>query len=272
MRGRRRKEPPLRAQTSRLPKRRLARVVIVVGLGLIAAAAFAATGRRLALWRVVSACVADSELTGQAFPCLKVEIGAGAQRGWAVLRPPVGNPDTILTPTRQVIGLEDSWLRGDDAPNYFAAAWAQRGLVKTPDGRPPSADWTALGVNSRSARTQDQLHIHIGCLKPRWRGLLRAVGARSPGDTWTPVAALSKRSDYRALRVVGADLAGINPFKLAAEAYPHEGVDPGDQLILVISLPEPDAFMILTGRSGADQLPGAPGADDFIDPACRAGN
>ena len=266
------KEPPLHAQTSNPPRRRLARALIVVGLGLIAAVALAASAQRLALWQVVRACVANTELTGQAFPCLKVEIGAGVERGWAALRPPLGNPDTILTPTRQVFGLEDSWLRGDDAPNYFAAAWAQRGLVKTRDGRPPSAEWVALSVNSRAVRTQDQLHIHIGCLKPRWRGLLRAVGAQSPRDTWSHVGALANRPDYRAMRVVGADLVGINPFRLAAEAYAHEGVDPADQLILVIPLGErPDAgeFLILTGRSAADQLREAPGAEDFIDPACR---
>ena len=96
----------------------------VVGL----AAAFCATvaagaADRDALWGVVRACVSTHELTGGAFPCLFVDVSEGEERGFVVLRPPFGPPDTILAPTRKIDGVEDPWLMSPEAPNYFEAAW-----------------------------------------------------------------------------------------------------------------------------------------------------
>ena len=237
------------------------------------AAACAATLHRSALWQVVRTCVVNAQLIGGPFPCLKVDIAAGAERGWAVLRPPFGAPDTILTPTRPIAGLEDSWLRGDDAPNYFAAAWEERALVKARDGAEVPAGAMALGVNSRATRTQDQLHIHIGCLRPRFRRAIDAFGPQLPPGAWAHIGGVAGRGDYRALRVSGAGLAGVNVFARAAEAYGDEGVDLADQIIVVAPLQGPadgGDFVILTGRAGEAQLPRAPSADEFIDPACPA--
>ena len=70
----------------------------------------AAGSDRQALWEVVRACLANYELTGMAFPCLEVNLTGGVEQGYVVLRPPFGAPDTILTPTRRIVGIEDPWL------------------------------------------------------------------------------------------------------------------------------------------------------------------
>ena len=81
---------------------------------------------RGALWQVVGTCVANPALTGAAFPCLEVNLSGGEEGGYLILRPPVGKPDTILSPTKKVVGIEDPWLRTLAAPNYFEDAWNAR--------------------------------------------------------------------------------------------------------------------------------------------------
>jgi CDP-diacylglycerol pyrophosphatase len=77
---------------------------------------------RQALWSVVKACVADHKLTGAPFPCLKVDLAGGEERGYVVLCAPLEH-DTILAPTRKIVGVEDPFLQSSAAPNYFADAW-----------------------------------------------------------------------------------------------------------------------------------------------------
>jgi CDP-diacylglycerol pyrophosphatase len=63
--------------------RKRARIVLVVA-GLAAMTTFAtlAVGlERLALWQVVRACVVDFKLTGAPFPCLRVDLSGGDERG-----------------------------------------------------------------------------------------------------------------------------------------------------------------------------------------------
>ena len=140
--------------------------LVACGLPLSALGVFAASPMRQALWQTVRACVADFKLTGGSFPCSLVDLTGGEERGYVVLRAPFGPPDTVLAPTRRVIGVEDPWLQSPDSPNYFDAAWRARAYLKGSDGRSPRTDEFALAVNSALTRSQDQLHIHLGCFLP----------------------------------------------------------------------------------------------------------
>jgi len=185
-----------------------------IGLGLFGAAA---TERRDALWGVVELCVANEKTTGFAFPCLTVDISQGAERGFAVLRPPVGPPDTILSPTRESAGIEDPDLQSAEAPNYFAEAWNARRLVPNAERRLPEPDAFALGVNSRFARTQDQLHIHIGCVQTKVRYRLRLLAANLPVGVWSRVTMLLLGHEAWILRTGQTDIERLRPFELMAQ-------------------------------------------------------
>ena len=166
---------------------------------------------RQALWHVVRACVTSHGLTGAAFPCLAVHEGSGENEGYIVLRPPVGPPDTILAPTRKIVGIEDPWLQSGEAPNYFEDAWNARGLANA-----LGDDRAALAVNSRFVRGQDQLHIHIGCMFPGVRERLAAAAPRLPVGEWTRVASILPGADPWVYRTASADMAKIAPFRLIA--------------------------------------------------------
>jgi len=186
----------------------------LVVLGLVGAAA---TEQRQALLGVVELCVANAKTTGFAFPCLSVDVSQGERRGFVVLRPPVGTPDTILSPTRESIGIEDPELQSSEAPNYFAEAWNARRLAPNADRQLAEPDAFALAVNSRFARTQDQLHIHIGCLQPKIRFRLRALAANLTVGVWSRANLLLAGHEAWAFRTGESDIERLRPFQLIAQ-------------------------------------------------------
>ena len=191
--------------------------ILFIAVGLTVATAFAIGLDRLALWQIVRACVADFKLTGAPFPCLEVDLSGGESRGDVVLRSPLAH-DTILAPTRRVVGIEDPYLQSPEAPNYFSAAWGARTFLSGADGRAPEREEVALVVNSAVVRGQDQLHIHVGCILPSARRALATVAPKVPIGEWAQVGAVVPHTMFWGMRIRGTDLSDVEPFRLAAEA------------------------------------------------------
>jgi CDP-diacylglycerol pyrophosphatase len=223
-----------------------------------------------ALWQVVRACVADYQTTGGVFPCLSVDLTGGMDRGVVVLRPPFGAPDTILSPTRRVVGVEDPWLQSPEAPNYFAAALSARAFVAKPDGSAPQLDEIALAVNSRSTRTEDQLHIHIGCVSPEVRQAIRRHAASMKVGEWARFDSLVPGSDLWGFRTGGADLAQTDPFQLAAEQFAFRDSDLGRLMVAVVGaqIARRAELMVLVADHDAQERNGHLWAEDVVDSDC----
>ena len=230
--------------------------------------AFAMDLHRAALWQVVRACVADYRLTGSPLPCLEVDLAGGEERGHVVLRPPLSD-DTVLVPTRRVVGVEDPFLQSPKAPNYFDAAWRARTFLKGADGRMPERDAIALIVNSAVVRVQDQLHIHVGCLLPSARLALAAAAPKVPIGEWAPIGAVVPHTMFWGLRIPGTDLPNVNPFRLAAEALAGRA-QRRDMTIAVagVRVGGDDQFLVLASYARA---PGAwwPVGDGNLYSSCR---
>jgi CDP-diacylglycerol pyrophosphatase len=243
--------------------------LIACDLTLSALGMFAVSPARQALWQAVRACVADFKLTGGSFPCLLVDLMGGEEQGYVVLRVPFGPPDTVLVPTRRVIGVEDPWLQSPNSPNYFDAAWRARHYLKGPDGRSPHPDEFALKVNSALTRSQDQLHIHLGCLSPAMNNRLSTLASGLPIGVWTPVRGLIPGSVLWGLRTGRHDLAGVEPFRLAAEGLGDRIRDRAQLMIFVTEVRVGDEeLLILASDSNAPASGYQVGADELIDLAC----
>jgi CDP-diacylglycerol pyrophosphatase len=98
--------------------------------------------------------------------------------------------------------------------NYLAAAWRARDRLAAAAGREIPRGAVGLAVNPPHARTQDQFHIHIECLRPDVFRSLNAAAERIT-DTWSTLTVGG--AHYEALRIVGEDLDGANPFELLAK-------------------------------------------------------
>ena len=244
----------------------------VCGLALLPLRSLADTPARQALWLTVQACVADFKLTGAPFPCLQVDLDGGEERGYVVLRDPFRPPDTILAPTRSVTGIEDPWLRSPDAPNYFAAAWRARPVLKSADGAPPAIDDFALAVNSALTRSQDQFHIHLGCLAPAVKRRLSVLAPELPVGAWTRIGVPIAGSSFSALRTGRADPANVEPLRLAVEAMGERSLAHITIVAAVLRIAESEDTLILVSNTSASGSFGRASAESMLDPACSGGS
>jgi CDP-diacylglycerol pyrophosphatase len=221
---------------------------------------------RDALWHVVRSCVANYSLTGFAFPCLAVDLSGGESKGWVVLRPPLGAPDTVLAPTLRITGVEDPRLQDPNAVNYFAAAWNARGFVA--GGATPATGEAAVAVNPRVGRTQDQLHLHIGCLSPWVRLHLQQVAPKLSIGVWTRSdRVLAGSRETWLLRTGSLDAASVQPFQLASEIAADAQKIGGMLIALVTATVESrNEFFVIAARTVPEI---GPHAEGVVRPRCE---
>ncbi|MDE3177268.1 MAG: CDP-diacylglycerol diphosphatase [Pseudomonadota bacterium] len=238
------------------------RKALLILAALVGSAAFAYAANlaaRNALWQVVRVCMVDQTSTGSPRPCLEVDLSHGADNGFAVLRPPVGAPDTILTPTRRIVGLEDPRLAADDIPNYFALAWnARRWLTPA-----PAQDRLALAVNSRLARSQDQLHVHLGCMTQSFAATLRAGALGPRAGQWFRGPDMAPGLELWTYRGGDKDWRALDPIRLARNLVGGAG-ELRRTTLAVVQTPTEFVVAMLKSRPGGWYA----SADDVIDVRC----
>jgi CDP-diacylglycerol pyrophosphatase len=242
----------------------------VLGLAFSSLGLLASSPGRLALWLTVRACVADLKLTGSPFPCLKVNLTGGEERGYVILRAPLGPPDTILSPTRRVVGLEDPWLRSREAPNYFGAAWRARRLLESAGGKPPELNVFALVANSGLIRSQEQVHIHLGCLTPVLQRWMSMIAPKLPIGAWSRVDLPIGGAAFWGLRIGPADLSIVDPLRLAAEGL-GDKIQKLTRLTIVVvgvRIADSDESMILAAYASASGMLSEASAESILDPDC----
>jgi len=212
-----------------------------------------------ALWHIVhDRCVPDEQSKQDPAPCTSVDLA----HGYAVLKDLDGATQFLLIPTERVSGIEDKAILAPDAPNYWADAWQARHDVEQRAGHPLPRDALSLAINAVSGRTQDQLHIHIDCIRPDVRAAL-AQHQAAIGPEWSSFPVPLTGHHYRAMRLSGAELGFTNPFRLLAASVPQ--AEMGEHtLVLAGAVFPPDlpGFILLDDR--ADLSAGDPGSGEEL--------
>jgi CDP-diacylglycerol pyrophosphatase len=189
-----------------------------------------------------------------ALPCERIYLpdAAHARQGFAVLADRKGGAHFLLIPTRSIAGIESPDLLEAGTPNYFAAAWSARDLLGAVARLRIPRDAVGLAVNPRQARSQDQFHIHIECLRADVAAALRAAAPQIK-DSWTSVAVGEWRYDAR--RVMGDELGGSDPIALLAE-LPGARSAMGEYTLVVagITFSDGPGFVLLAGKRPAGEL------------------
>jgi CDP-diacylglycerol pyrophosphatase len=245
-------------------KHRPAVLSIFLVVAVIIMSSFAS---RSALGLVVGACEANSALTRLSYPCLKIVKAQDALSSYAVLREPTDKERTILAPLADVPGIEDPRLLAAGAPNYFDDAWREQSAgigLRVPKGSPPNF---ALAINAASWRTQDRLHIHMGCETPRFRTLLKAHATEIGGVGFTK---LNSNAGWWATFRKADDLSNLNPLTLVADGVDGARSNMENVVVGVFGSTLPDGqhgFYILARMMGANKSRGS--AEDMIDPKCQ---
>jgi CDP-diacylglycerol pyrophosphatase len=144
---------------------------------------------------------------------------------------------------------------------------------------PLAHDDVALAVNSRESRSQDQLHIHIGCLSRETKQTLASLALQLPEDRWVRIGqpmTVGKglhAAGFWGRRVARESLAEVNPFRLATEAYSNDSEMRSHTMIVVagVELARGRGGFVLLASQGEPSGPGdQASAEDFLDASCSS--
>jgi CDP-diacylglycerol pyrophosphatase len=244
---------------------------LLMAAGLFGAILAVQAHERGLLWRIVQLCVADQKKDGRPRPCSYVSTdGPG---GYAVLEDPLSRAQVLVMPTAPISGIESPALLRDGAPNYLEDAWRSRAFVFRRLRQKLPRDAVGLAVNSSPDRSQDQLHIHVDCLRP---GVRQKVDAHvdAIGTTWKRLGFALAGRRYFARRVESPDLHGAYPFKLLADWVNANGGAMWRETLVVIGATfanHRDGFVLLADT--ADPPHGNPGHGEYLlDHACTLAN
>jgi CDP-diacylglycerol pyrophosphatase len=215
-------------------------VVLSLVVALATSGTVRAAGDPSALWNIVAGqCVPNQVTHDDPAPCAQVDLAAGS----AVLKDLVGATQFLLVPTERSSGIDDPAILAPTAPNYFAAAWRAKSFVDERAGVQLPRQWMSLAINSAYARSQDQLHVHVDCVRPDVHDAL-AEHAAAIGPHWAPFPVPLAGHEYDAMSVSGADLDAANPFVLLANGVTGARDDMAARTLVVV------------GSVGADGRPG----------------
>ncbi len=200
-----------------------------------------------ALWKITDGkCVPRMRDSKDPAPCSIVDLDAG----YVVLKDLVGASQFLLIPTVRTSGIESPDILATNAPNYWDRAWRARALTEQRLGKTMPRDALALAINSRFGRTQDQLHIHIDCVRRDVRDAL-AANRDAIGPNWALLPVPLAGLPWRALRVDGENLGLVNPFRLLAKGDPEAAADMGAHTLVVVGITWRDGvagFAVLDGE------------------------
>lgn len=250
-------------------------VAIYAGFFLLAAAQVPAQNNpsRDALWQIVSSmCVPDESLSHDPRPCVQVDLEQGNGRGFAVLKDLRGETQFLLIPTARISGIESPLVLAPDAVNFFADAWEARSYVNGALHRTLPPDDISLAINSAVSRSQDQLHIHVDCVRSDVFEALHA-NEQAIGSRWAPFPHPFFGHHYMAVWIPGETLGSTNPFRLLAEGLPGARQDMGDRTLVLVGLTRADGtkgFVLLEDQVNKDSNDAASG-EELQDHACRIG-
>ena len=171
----------------------------------------------MALWRIVhDACVPHVKAGEGPKPCESVDLSSGEEAGVAILKDLVGVAQMLAIPTRRITGVEDPQMLAPDAPKVFAAAWKAEALVEARLQRPLPREAIVIAINSKWARSQSQLHLHVDCAAKNVVDAL-AEYRSSLDETWRAMTVPLKGRIYFARRLDSADLSDVAPLRLLAD-------------------------------------------------------
>jgi CDP-diacylglycerol pyrophosphatase len=196
-------------------------------------------------------------------PCVSVDAdGRGAApQGYALLADRKGGAHFLLIPTQTIRGVESPEARAPGALNLFDAAWQSREVLASVVGHAVPRAAVGLAVNQLRSRSQDQLHIHISCVRA---GVSRALRAQADaiGPQWSPIEIGGYR--YQALRIMGERPGAANPFELLADKLPGaaKSMEQFTMLLSGVDFTEGPGFVLLAGSA-------VPGAELLLDARCE---
>ncbi|WP_174869284.1 CDP-diacylglycerol diphosphatase [Pectobacterium polaris] len=200
-------------------------------------------GNSNALWEIVSEqCVPNQQRNGKPAPCLEVNLA----EGYVLFDDRNGPYHDLLLPTDKISGIESPELLQPGIPNFFEQAWVHRSRLSSEAGKPIRDDYLSLAINSRYGRTQNQLHIHIACLRPEIYQTLNQQFPTLSGD-WKVLPAKINGHVYLAKMLTANELTQSDPFKTLDRYAQQRDESIGKYGLAMVSTPAGEKVLLASG-------------------------
>ncbi|WP_323640470.1 CDP-diacylglycerol diphosphatase [Pectobacterium polonicum] len=197
-------------------------------------------GNSNALWEIVSEqCVPNQQHSGNPAPCLEVNLADG----YVLFDDRNGPYHDLLLPTDKVSGIESPGLLQQNTPNFFMLAWDRRGHLSREAGKPIKDGYLSLAINSRYGRTQNQLHIHIACLRPEVYQTLNQQFPMISAD-WKPLPVKINGHVYLAKTIATNELTQSDPFKTLDRYAQRQNESIGKYGLAMVSMPTGEKVLL----------------------------
>lgn len=174
-----------------------------------------------ALWHIVHDSCAPAARRDEfpPNPCAEVSAPAGHfERGYVVLMDMHGRYQYLVLPVARITGIGSPILLKSNAPNYLGDAWTAHLYVDAALHKILPRYDLSLAVNSKYGRSQNQLHVHVVCIRPDVHETLHRMLPDITGQ-WKTLPAPLHGHVYLAKWVNGVSLS-INPFRSLAVSLP----------------------------------------------------
>jgi CDP-diacylglycerol pyrophosphatase len=241
----------------------MARVVSLIAVAVMASScAEIAAADPDALWKIVGGqCVPEAQASGRPGQCTSVNLDGH----YAILKDIFGRTQHLLIPTERVTGIESPSILDANAPDYWEDAWNSRRAVEAPLKQPLAANQFGLEINSEFRRSQQQLHIHMDCMRTDIIDALAAERHDEPGQWhWETLDG----ARYRVMRVTSLTQAN-DPFRIVARDHPDSQTMATQTILVTGAGPSTDQDGWLVLNSGLDVDNGTGTAEGLLDHKCK---
>lgn len=235
----------------------LVMVLLVAGLAI---AAFSFHKNADALWQIVSEQCVPGQQQGNPTPCDHVDLA----QGYVTLKDRVGPLQYLLMPVAKISGIESPQMLDPHTPNFIYQSWQQRRLLTEKRGSPVADSAVSLAINSEYGRTQNQLHVHISCLRPDIRQQLDAL---APGLNQQWQAETVLKHAYLMRTLTPEQLAQKSVFIRLAEEVPGARSEMGKYGLSLAMLPDGRLVLMATERNWLKLNRGS--AEEIQDHSCK---
>ncbi|WP_193197929.1 CDP-diacylglycerol diphosphatase [Nostoc sp. MG11] len=214
------------------------------------------------LWEKVQKCVANQQGNPpKPDPCLYVDLN-----NRYVVANGSHSVEYLLLPTDKITGIENLSISTLNKPYYWQYAWeAAKTYIPQVKPKIKNPDQYGLAINSKQARGQDQLHIHISCINKKVSKKLEQNDNNIPSGSFKNFILTLDNNKYNIMKLTNNSLeASNNPFYLVKKSL-HSSQNMADQSIAVAKRSKGGFYIMNTESSGGYQA----AAEKLLDEDCK---
>lgn len=171
----------------------------IVFTAIILTALFSSCASAETLWESVNKECLNKKSLVQDGKCLVKD------QSFAIIRTPKEQYHYLFVPAIDISGIEspELWISG--YPSWFQNAWRNRYIAAPWLGENKNQHDIGIAINSRARRTQQQLHVHLNCIR---EDITRELNSKVISSQWQPITLTSPAASgrYESILLPGSDI------------------------------------------------------------------